>query len=351
MSKRLLIKLLLIISFLIPFLLSFPAWLSNRGFPTIPLFFKSLEFNYYIDLSLLIIFGLSAIWFLLKDNGRGGLYFFLIYVLLSIFDQTRIQPFFFEIAIIIFFYYLFRNNFNHFKIAFFLLMAGTYIWSGLHKANTVFFEFWFEGLNKRIPFVPVFLRQIFTWAIPFLEALFGVALLFNKTRKLGIFMLALMHAMVLITFTYGGVGYTVFPLNMVNVILLFMMYRGLDWNILKLKQSKSLNIKIIAFYALILPSLNLIGYYDHLLAFSYFSGKPSFCNIIFLEGYDRSKLPEEIQNVVREFEGSYYININEWGNVYVNLLCYPEDRVYLHLQDYLETFTGEETTYLQYYKK
>ncbi|GAA3622086.1 hypothetical protein GCM10022397_04820 [Flavivirga jejuensis] len=160
-----------------------------------------------------------------------------------------------------------------------------------------------------------------------------------------------MHAMVLITFTYGGVGYTVFPLNMVNVILLFMMYRGLDWNILKLKQSKSLNIKIIAFYALILPSLNLIGYYDHLLAFSYFSGKPSFCNIIFLEGYDRSKLPEEIQNVVREFEGSYYININEWGNVYVNLLCYPEDRVYLHLQDYLETFTGEETTYLQYYKK
>ncbi|AUP78064.1 hypothetical protein C1H87_04785 [Flavivirga eckloniae] len=332
-------------------MLSFPVWLSSRGFPTTPLFFKHLEFHYYIDLALLLIFCISAIWFLLKDMGSGGLCFFLIYVLLSVFDQTRIQPFYFEIVVIIFFYYAFRNNFNHFKIAFFLLMAGTYIWSGLHKMNGTFYEFWFEGLNKRIPFVPVFFRQVFTWLVPFLEASFGVALLFNKTRKWGIYLLAIMHTMVLITLTYAGVGFTVFPLNMINVILLFMLYRGFDWNIFKLKTHKSLKIRIIAFYALLLPALNLVGYYDHLLAFSYFSGKPSYCNIFFSSKDDRDKLPEKMQSIMREHEGKYYINVNEWSLIYVNLLCYPQDRVYLYLQDYIETFTGEHTTHLQYYKK
>ncbi|GAA3613249.1 hypothetical protein GCM10022396_33220 [Flavivirga amylovorans] len=230
-------------------------------------------------------------------------------------------------------------------------MAGTYIWSGLHKVNAVFYEFWFEGLNKRIPFIPVFFRQVFTWSVPFLEALFGIALLFNKTRKIGIFMLAIMHAMVLITLTYAGVGFTVFPLNMINVILLFMLYRGFDWNLFKLKNKRHLKLKIIAFYALVLPSLNLIGCYDHLLAFSYFSGKPSYCNIFFLNKDDRSKLPQEVQSLIREYEGNYYININEWSLIYVNLLCYPQERVYLYLQDYIETFTGDKTTYLQYYKK
>ncbi len=350
-SKRLLIRFLLIVSFLIPITLSFPVWFSTRGFPTTPLFFERLEFSFFIDVFLLIVFGASAIWFLLKDKGRGGLFFFVMYVLLAVFDQTRIQPFFFEIAIIIFFCDVFRNNFKQFKIAFFLLMAGTYIWSGLHKANTVFFEIWFGGLEKRIPFVPSFLRQTFTWMVPFLEASFGVALLFNKTRKFGVFLLAIMHTIVLITLAYGGADFMVFPWNMVNVILLFMLYREFDWNITNLKASKSLKLKIIAVYAVLLPALNLVGYYDHLLAFSYFSGKPSYCNIFFSDNKDINKLPKDVRRIVREYEGQWYINVNEWSLAFTNVLCYPEDRIYLYLQKYLETFTGAHTTSIQYYKK
>lgn len=39
------------------------------------------------------------------------------------------------------------------------------------------------------------------------------------------------------------------------------------------------------------------------------------------------------------------------GIKYVNVLCYHEDRVYLYLQEYLETYTGINSTTLQYYKK
>ena len=350
MSKKIWVRLLLIIGFTIPFILSFPVWLSSRDFPVTPLFVKPIEFNYYIDIALIGLLFTCAIWFVLKAKGRGGLCFFILYVLLSLLDQTRIQPFFFEIAILIFFYYLFRNDFERFKIAFLLLMAGTYIWSGLHKANPTFFELWLEGLNKRIPFIPLSLRQIITWFVPFLEMSFGLALLFNKTRKIGIILLAIMHTMVLITLTIGGAGFTVIPLNVLNVLLLFMLCYNLDWNMIKLTSS-DFKIKIIAVYVLIIPYLNLIGLHDHLLSFSYFSGKPSYCNIVFNKKVQVDKLPKNIIDITRVYEGSHYINVNEWSVKYVNVLCYPEDRVYVYLQEYLETFTGNNSTTLQYYKK
>ncbi len=350
MPKKTWVRLLLVIGFTIPFLLSFPVWLSKRDFPVTPLFIKPIEFNYYIDIALIVLLFTCAVWFILKEKGRGGLYFFILYVLLSILDQTRIQPFFFEIAILVFFYYLFRNNFEKFKIAFLLLMAGTYIWSGLHKANPTFFDLWLEGLNKRISFIPLYLRQVITWAVPFLEMSFGLALLFNKTRKIGIVLLAIMHAMVLITLAIGGAGFTVIPLNVLNVLLLFMLCYNMDWNVVRLKTS-DYKIKIIAVYALLIPSLNLIGLHDHLLSFSYFSGKPSYCNIVFSNKEDINKLPQKIIDITRVYEDAYYINLNEWSVKYVNVLCYPEDRVYVYLQEYLETFTGSNSTTLQYYKK
>jgi hypothetical protein len=350
MINKTAVRILLILSFIIPFIMSFPLWLSKRSFPVIPLFFEGLEFNYSIDIAFLIIFGLFSIWFLIKSKGSGGLFFFMAYVGFCILDQTRIQPFFFEISILILFYYLFRNDFSNFKIAFLILMSGTYIWSGLHKINPTFFEFWLGGLNKRIPIIPLSLRQVITFFIPFLEMSFGVALLFNKTRKLGIYLLAVMHSMVVITLLIGKISFMVVPLNVVNVLLLFMLCYNLNWNVLSLKLS-SLKLKFITIYALLLPSLNLIGFYDHLLSFSYFSGKPNYCNLVFSNKSDLDHLSQEIAATVRTYEGMYYINVNEWSVKYVNVMCYPEKRVYMYLKNYIETFTGSDTITIQYYKK
>lgn len=349
-SKKKWIRLLLLVGLIIPFLLSFPAWFSTRDFPVIPLFFEPLKFSYYIDIALLVLFSAFSVWFLISEKGMGGLFFFILYVLYAILDQTRIQPFFFEISLIIFIYYLFRHNFERFKIGFLILMAGTYIWSGLHKANPVFYDLWLGGLDKRIPFIPKVLRQLFTMSVPFIEMSFGIALLFNSVRKLSILLLAIMHSMILITLFISGAGFLVFPINILNVLLLFMIGYRMDWSILRIKSLSSLKIKSIIIYALILPALNLIGLYDHLLSFSYFSGKPSYCNIIFLDESNIDKLPKNILAITRIYEAKHYINVNEWSVTHVKLLCYPEERVYEYLQDYIESFTGEDTTVLQYYK-
>jgi len=349
-TERFVIRLLLVICFLLPFFWTFPVWLSERIFPRVPLIFLGLSLNYQMELFLLFVFGVTLLWFLIKDKGYGGLFFFLTYVILCLLDQTRIQPFFFEIAIIIFLYCLFRNNIKYFKIAFLILMAGTYIWSGLHKAHPFFYEVWYGGLEKRIPFVPQILRQLFTWMVPFLEFSFGLTLLFNKTRKLGIWMLGLMHSLILITFLVSGIGFTVFPLNVINVLFLFWLCYRLDWTIINFKNI-NLKLKVIAFYALILPAFNLIGLYDHFLAFSYFSGKPDYCNIIFKNENGTKALPEGIKKIVRTYEGQYYLNVNEWSVNNVKVLCYPEDRVYSYLQSYIEQFSGKGTTAIQLYKK
>lgn len=350
MSKKTWTRLLLIVCFAIPFAFSFPVWFSKRDFPVTPIFNWSIEFGQTIDFVFLSMFALFAFWFLLKERGKGGFFFFIMYVVFCILDQTRIQPFFFEIAILVLFYYLFRNYFKHFKIALLILMAGSYIWSGLHKINPTFFELWLGGLNKRIPFIPLFLRKVITYGIPILEMTFGLALLFKSTRKLGILLLAIMHSMVIVTLLLDGSGFTVLPLNIINVLLLIMLCYRLDWNILKLKSS-NLKLKIIALYALVLPSLNFVGLYDHLLAFSYFSGKPSYANIVFNDSKDVDKLPLKLQEVTRTYNEVDYINLNEWSVKYVNVLCYPEERVYIYLQNYIESITGKNTTTLQHYKK
>lgn len=348
--EKFIVRLLLVLSFLVPFFYTFPVWLSNRDFPTIPFIINAYNFSFEFDILLLILFAFAAIWFLVKNKSYGGLFFFLMYVTFSVLDQTRIQPFFFEIAIIIFFYFIFRNNYKYFKISFLLLMAGTYIWSGLHKANPFFYEFWFGGLNKRIPFVPEVLRQLFTWLVPFFEMSFGLALLFNKTRKFGIWMLALMHLMILLTFLISGIGFTVFPLNILNVIFLFLLCYKIDWTIIDFIKL-NYKLKIISFYVLIIPSFNLIGWYDHFLSFSYFSGKPDYCNIIFKNESDIKMLPNEIKKITRNYNGQFYLNVNEWSVINVGVMCYPENRIYKYLQSYIEQFTGNNTTSIQLNKK
>ena len=123
-----------------------------------------------------------------------------------------------------------------------------------------------------------------------------------------------------------------------------------DWTIISIKDI-NLKLKFIAFYALILPAFNLLGLYDHFLAFSYFSGKPDYCNIIFENEKVIETLPNDIKKIVRIYEGQHYLNVNEWSVNNVKVLCYPEDRVYAYLQSYIEQFSGKGTTTIQLYKK
>jgi hypothetical protein len=264
-------------------------------------------------------------------------------------DQNRVQPLFFELIFIVFALTVFNKNKNIAEKCLFWIFIGTYFWSGLHKCNDLFFEKWLNGLNKRIPFVPYWMRLGFTYAVPFLEACFGLMLLFVKTRKIGIWLIALMHFMILVTFLKGRFSYIAMPLNAFNVFTLFLVFYNSKIKTKELFTIDSFKIVFIYLITIVLPFSNLFGFYDHILAFSYFSGKPKYGRVYFENKKQTEQLPIEVRELVRVYQEHYYIDLNEWSSNTIKVMVYPEKRVYDKLKIHIDGMLEKSTTRLELY--
>ncbi|MBJ6368337.1 MauE/DoxX family redox-associated membrane protein [Snuella sedimenti] len=343
------VRLFAFLAFLIPFILLPKVWFSKRMFPMIPLFEGIPVPNFMVDLVLIVSFFAFFFVFVFKPYWRLGIPIVLIYIYWALLDQNRLQPFYFEIVFMVFALIEFRNNPALSKQCILLILVGTYFWSGLHKCNMAFFEIWGNGLNKRIPFVPLWARQSFTYAVPFLEASFGVFLIFTKTRKWGIWLITIMHAMILTTFTIGGYGYAVFPLTLFNVFTLFYLFYNKEFSINDLIRIRKPKAIILFLIAIVFPFFNFFGFYDHILGFSYFSAKPKYCRIHFAKTEKINDLPDHIRINVREFNEEYYIDLNEWAGRTIGVMVYPEDRVYQKIQEHVNSYLETSNSHLEYY--
>lgn len=337
------------LAFLVPMLLTKSLWLSNRDFPVIPLFDNFSINSIYFDGFLLITFLSFFLWFVVNPNWKIGLPIVFIYVTWALLDQNRVQNFFFEIIYVVMALSLFKKNVKLAKQCLLLIFVGTYFWSGIHKYNDMFYEKWMHGLNNRILFVPYSLRSLFTQAIPFLEAGFGFGLLFTNTRKLSIWLLACMHGIIIITLLKDAFGYSVIPLNIFNVFVLFyLFYDDMETNIMNVFKISNLKKVVFLLITIIFPLFNFFGKYDHILSFSYLSGKPKYARLIFEVNEDVTLLPENIKSNVREYQGSYYLDFNEWAGKTTKVLVYPEERVYKSIKSYVDQYTLVPTR-LEYY--
>ncbi|WP_431137417.1 MauE/DoxX family redox-associated membrane protein [Psychroserpens mesophilus] len=343
------VRLCAFFAFLIPLIMSPRIWFSERLFPLVS-FFEGIPVpNFTFDVVLIALFVISFLGFVFKPSWKFSAFVIGIYVFWVLLDQNRIQPFYFEIIFMVLALTQFNDNPKRVKQCVLLILVGTYFWSGMHKWNALFFEKWAFGLSKRIPFVPEWMRLIFTYAVPFLEALFGVFLIFSKTRKIGIWSITLMHAIIIITFVTGGYGYIVFPMTLFNVFVLFYLFYKSSFSLKDLcvlKHPQSIALFLIA---IVFPVFNLLGFYDHILAFSYFSGKPKYCKIHFNNLKDIDTLPEHIKLNVKHEAEDYYIDLNEWSGSTIGVIVYPEERVYKKIKNYLDTYLEVPNTYLEYY--
>ena len=343
------VRLFTFFAFMIPIVMSPRIWFSERLFPLVSVFNWIPVPNYTLDIVLLSLFIVSFLGFVFKPNWKLSIIVISIYVFWVLLDQNRIQPFYFEIIFMVLALTQFNKNPKLVKQCILLILVGTYFWSGMHKWNELFFEKWSHGLSKRIPFVPEWMRLAFTYAIPFLEASFGAFLIFPKTRKIGIWSITLMHTIILATFVKGGYGYIVFPMTFFNVFVLFYLFYKSSFSPKKLfvpKHPKSIALFLIA---IVFPFLNLLGFYDHILAFSYFSGKPKYCRIHFSNPNDVNDLPEHIKLNVRQEAEDYYIDLNEWSARTIGVIVYPEERVYRNIQKQVNSYLDKPNTYLEFY--
>lgn len=341
-DKHFAIRLLLGICFLIPMYMTKNLWIGERDFPKVPLFEGTMLTSSLFDFAIIIIFSVFIIGFMLKPTPFIGLTVVLIYSLLVILDQNRLQPFFFELIFAVLAMTLFSKNRKRVEQCLLLIFIGTYFWSGIHKANIYFFEKWMLGMSNRIGFVPEQLRALFTYSIPFLEASFGLMLLFKRTRKYGVLLIGIMHAIIVSTLLIEGFGYVVLPLTLFNVTTLFYLFYNSTFSfkeLITITHKKTIAVFLLSIF---FPVFNFFGFYDHLLSFSYFSGKPKYCRIWLTNSGDYEKLPDRYSKYMYEWEGKYYTDLNAWSQEAIGVGVYPEIRVYKQINKRIQEIIGND---------
>jgi hypothetical protein len=344
------VRLLCFFSFVIAMLMTPNLWFTNRLFPLISLIDNLYLPNRNIDLLLLFIFILSFFMFVVKPKWIFSFPIISVYLYWCLLDQNRLQHYFFELIFVVFSLSMINNESTlNCKKCLLWIFIATYFWSGVHKFNDVFFEKWLNGLNKRIPFVPYWMRVLFTYSVPFLEASFGLMLLFIKTRKIGVFLIGIMHLIILITFIKGNFGYTVIPLMFFNVFTLFFVFYNSTFIFKDLFTNNNFQIYFIYVLIIFLPFTNFLGIYDHLLSFSYFSGKPKYARIVFNDMLQINDLPPHINSFVREYNGTYYLDLNEWSANSIAVMVYPEMRVYLKINNHVKSYLNDKNIHLVFY--
>jgi hypothetical protein len=336
------VRIITVAATLIMMLYAPKLWISTKIFPIIPLFdWLPIPLNPF-DSVLAISFFILQFIYIFKPKRWLGITVVLFYLFLALVDQNRLQPYFYQNFLTLFAIVLFRKNTNAKKVlyAVILIFFATYFWSGIQKLNDAFYIQWLSALNKHFSFLPQWFLIKFTHAVPWLEALMGVLLLFNKTRKFGVFFILSMHGIITFLLFYLGYGYNVVPWNIQNILCVFILFWTLKttspFNFF-LKYFNKQKVAMLLFTVFLPFANHTAGFYDNLLSFHFFTADLNYYNVFINEELE-DKLPEHIQNFYRFENGKAYINMNEWAQYDNKVLFYPEDRIIEYMDTYLRSF-------------
>ena len=340
------VRILAVLSTLSMMLYAPDLWITDKSFPIIPLFDWFPVPTYPFDSIFAGIFFMAQVVYLFKPKRWLGLTVLLLYLFLAIVDQNRLQPYFYQSALTLLAIILYKENGDSKKIfnAIVLIFLATYFWSGIQKLNPIFYEEWMGALLKHFSFVPEVLLQAFTYAVPWLEALLGVFLLFNKTRRLGVLGVVAMHSIIIVMLLYLGYGFNVIPWNVQNILSVLIIFWVLETNSVFdfFTHLISPEKGMIFIFTFILPLSNLFGYWDHLLSFSFFTSKLDYYYIQ-IDDSLKDKLPVGAKKFYRSNENMTVIYLNEWAGEINKVLLYPQPRVAKKVEQYVRSFADEST--------
>jgi hypothetical protein len=329
-------------------------WISTKIFPVVPLFDWLPIPTSPLDYIFGIFFFIVQVVYIVQNKRWQGWVIVLLYIYLAFVDQNRLQPYFYQSILTLLAIVIFPKKTNAKKVlyAVILVFFATYFWSGIQKLNHAFYVQWLGALNKHFSCIngnesaliclPQWFLEVFTYAVPWLEALMGVLLLFNKTRKFGVAFILSMHGIITFLLFYLGYGYNVVPWNIQNMICVVVIFWDLktdspfDFFATYFNKQKV----IMLTFTCLFPFLNFTtGFYDNLLSFHFFTADLNYYNV-YLDEELEEKLPNHIQSFYRYKSGKVYINMNEWAQYDNKVLFYPEERIIHFMDDYLRSFAA-----------
>ena len=340
------VRIIAILSTLAMMLYAPDLWITDKNFPVISLFDWIPIPTSPFDTIFAGLFFVGQVAYIFKPKRWLGWFVLLLYLFLSMVDQNRLQPYFYQSALTILAIVIFPKNTDSKKVlnTIVLIFLATYFWSGIHKLNDIFYEQWMHALVKHFSFIPNTILQYFTYAVPWLEALLGIFLLFNKTRKLAVIGIVSMHSIIIIMLLYLGYGFNVIPWNIQNIFSALILFWFLKTETVFefFSQIISPQKGLIFIFTFILPFSNLFGGWDHLLSFSFFTSKLDYYYIQ-IDDSLKDKLPKTVQKYYRSNEDMTVLYLNEWAGDVNNVLLFPQPRVAKKVEQYVLSFADETT--------
>ncbi|MGK4567957.1 hypothetical protein [Flavobacterium sp. 3HN19-14] len=319
--------------------MSYKLWVSDRLFPLIPPFDFLEGFTAETHLALFYA-ALSGIFLIfLFPKGRFALFLAIAIEFCScMLDQNRWQPWELQYMITVLFAFFYRDNPKQFLNYFTFLIVIIYFNSGLHKLNGSFlYDVWESMILRRFFGVEesVIAQKWVHFAglsLGIIEVVGALGILFFKRKKFFALLLIGMHIFILAMISPTGLNYNiiVWPWNVVMIILIYILiFNQSEARVSFYGLMKGANFIPFIFIG-ILPILCNFGLYDNFLSFNLYSGSLKQLEICVKDdGYVKDYKPYFSNK--KNFCGEDYkvLNANFWSLKEMNIIVYPEERIYL----------------------
>lgn len=336
------LKAMIVLVFCVGLVMSSRLWIGPRTYPLSPVLSFPPSSIYPIDLFLYAALFVLGGAILVSPRPQKFIFSFLgIVIVFCLLDQTRWQPWVFQYGFLLAALALFswdsddiggrERTLNVAR----LIVATTYIFSGLQKLNLHFinvdFPWIVEPITNAFPAARGLLYVLGIGA-PFIQIGFGVGLLTRKYRRVSLILAVSMHAFILAMFGPFGQNWN-------NIIWPWTAaMAGLDLLLFTGKQKFSVrdifwgnrhpyHVCVLVLFA-ILPFLSFFNLWDSYLSSALYSGNLTEATI-YATDKGRDSLPASVgAYLVHTSPDTNVLNIQRWAIEDLNVTPYPETRVY-----------------------
>jgi hypothetical protein len=335
------LKTTVILAFCLGLSMSPALWIGPRSYPLAPALLMFSVIDGVVARGLYVaLFAFAAI-ALVAPKPRWLIAAFLaVIAVFCLMDQTRWQPWVFQYSFLLAAIALYPWNdtaadgqraLNLAR----LIVAGTYIFSGLQKINLNFmtndFPWIVQPITRLFPSAFDFL-DAFAMAVPFLQLAFGIGLLTRRFRRAALISAVAMHLFILAMFGPFGLDWNniVWPWTAAMAIfdiLLFAQAPEFSWREIVWPGRDPVHIGAVVLF-LMLPSLSFFNLWDSYLSSALYSGNLTEAQI-YLTDAGKASLPAAIRSyAVRTSPDTNVLNLQRWAVEDLNVTPYPETRVY-----------------------
>lgn len=249
-------------------------------------------------------------------------------------DVHRLQPWVYQYTLTFFLAALClgRRNFS-FRSAFFLVLFGTYFWSGLHKFNPGFHTTVVPYLARPLLFTPtppIWLNEV-GFAMPFVEASLALGLLISPLRPFAALGLILMHLLILLVI--GPLGHTanpvIWPWNVAMIAMLVLVAIEIPESTSSVYRTLSpLALAVVGLFVVV-PPLGIIGWWPSYLSMKLYAGNQTQVWIVMDEGQSHG-LPPYLQKSIFHDGDRCALAVSSWSDAAIDVPAFPEVDALIH---------------------